>query len=62
MKKTIKLTELTKTSGCAAKIGAATLEKALKTLPKFHDSNLLVGFDTSDDACVYKLNEDTAII
>lgn len=62
MKKTVKLTELTKTSGCAAKIGAATLEKALKTLPKFYDSNLLVGFDTSDDACVYKLNEDTAII
>lgn len=62
MKNKIKLTALTKTSGCAAKIGASTLEKALKTLPKFHDSNLLVGFDTSDDACVYKLNDSTVII
>lgn len=58
----IKLTSLTKTSGCAAKIGASTLEKALSTLPKFHDSNLIVGFDTSDDACVYKLNDSTVII
>lgn len=62
MENKIKLTTLTKTSGCAAKIGASTLEKALKTLPKFNDSNLLVGFDTSDDACVYKLNDSTVII
>lgn len=62
MKNKIRLTTLTKTSGCAAKIGASTLEKALKTLPKFNDSNLLVGFDTSDDACVYKLNDSTVII
>lgn len=62
MKEKIKLTSLAKTSGCAAKIGAATLEKALETLPKFQNSNLLVGFDTNDDACVYKINESTAII
>lgn len=31
-------------------------------LPKFSDPNLLVGFDTSDDASVYKINETTAII
>jgi selenide, water dikinase len=31
-------------------------------LPKFSDPNLLVGFDTSDDASVYQLNETTAII
>lgn len=62
MKDKVKLTNLTKTSGCAAKISASTLEKALKTLPTFHDPNLLVGFETSDDACVYKLNDSTAII
>lgn len=62
MKDKIKLTTLTKTSGCAAKISASTLDKALKTLPKFFDPNLLVGFDTSDDACVYKLNDSTVII
>ena len=31
-------------------------------LPKFADDRLLVGFDTSDDACVYKLRDDLAII
>lgn len=31
-------------------------------LPKFPDERLLVGFDTSDDACVYKLREDLAVI
>ena len=58
----IRLTTMTKTSGCAAKIGPATLHTVLSSLPKFHDPNLLVGFDTSDDACVYKINEDTVAI
>lgn len=31
-------------------------------LPKFFDANLLVGFDTSDDACVYKIRDDLAVI
>lgn len=62
MKKNIKLTELTKTSGCAAKISISVLNEALNNLPKFYNENLLVGFDNSDDACVYKINDDTAII
>lgn len=31
-------------------------------MPKINDKNLIVGIDTSDDAAVYKINEDTAII
>ena len=31
-------------------------------MPKFRDPNLLVGFDTSDDASVYKIDEHTALI
>lgn len=31
-------------------------------MPKFSDPNLLVGFDTSDDASVYKMDENTALI
>lgn len=58
----IRLTTMTKTSGCAAKIGPSILQGILSSLPKFHDPNLLVGFDTSDDACVYKINEDTVAI
>ena len=34
----------------------------MRQLPKFHDDNLLVGFDTSDDAAVYKIDENTALI
>ena len=31
-------------------------------MPKFEDENLLVGFDSSDDASVYKLTDDIAMI
>lgn len=31
-------------------------------MPKFNEPNLLVGIDTSDDAAVYKINEETAVI
>ncbi|MBN1054276.1 selenide, water dikinase SelD [Clostridium botulinum] len=62
MSKDIKLTSLTKNSGCAAKIGPGVLHSVLSSLPKFEDENLIVGFDTSDDACVYKINDDTVII
>lgn len=62
MSEKIKLTSLTKTSGCAAKIGPGVLHEVLSGLPRFHNSNLLVGFDTKDDACVYKINEDIVVI
>lgn len=59
---TKRLTELSKTSGWAAKIGPETLSKILNKLPKMHDDNLLVGIETSDDAAVYKLTDDIATI
>lgn len=62
MSNNIKLTTLTKTSGCAAKIGPAVLDSVLKNLPQFEDSNLLVGFDKKDDACVYKVSDDKVVI
>lgn len=58
----IRLTTMVKTSGCAAKIGPAILHSVLDSLPKFESPNLLVGFDTSDDACVYQINQDTVAI
>lgn len=60
--KNVSLTSLVKTSGCAAKIGPGVLHKVLSQLPKFNDPNLLVGFDTSDDACVYKINDSLVMI
>lgn len=62
MKNTIKLTSLTKTSGCAAKIGPAILDSVLCNLPIFENPNLLVGFDKKDDACVYKISDDKVSI
>ena len=62
MAENIKLTSLTKTSGCAAKIGPGVLHSILSSLPKFEDANLLVGFDNNDDACVYKINDSTVVI
>ena len=49
--------------GWAAKLGPKVLEKALTKLPEgFKDKNLLVGFDTSDDCAVYKIDEKTSIV
>ncbi len=41
-----------KSGGCSAKLGPKVLSKVLSKLPKFEDENLLVGFDSSDDASV----------
>lgn len=57
-----KLTQLTKTSGWAAKIGPDILAQVLCHLPKNQDDRLIVGLETSDDAAVYKINESMAII
>lgn len=62
MKKNVPLTSLVKTSGCAAKIGPGILHNVLSQLPKFDNPNLLVGFETSDDACVYKINNSIVAI
>lgn len=51
-----------KSGGCSAKLGSKVLSKVLSKLPKFEDENLLVGFDSSDDASVYKLTDDIAMI
>ena len=54
--------EITFCGGCAAKMPAAKLRAALGRLPKTEDANLLVGFDSSDDAAVYRLAPDLAIV
>ena len=62
MSEDIKLTKLASCAGCGAKVGAGTLSRLLQDLPVQKDERLLVGFDKSDDAAVYKINDDTAII
>ena len=58
----IRLTQFAKHGGCAAKIGPDTLSRVLERLPKFSDPSLLVGFETTDDAAVYKVADDIAVI
>jgi selenide,water dikinase len=43
-------------------VGPEVLSQLLNHLPKMNDANLLVGTETSDDAAVYRLNDDTALI
>lgn len=58
----VKLTKLAKCAGCGAKVGAGTLARLLEGIRVHQDPNLLVGFDRSDDASVYKLSEDLALV
>ncbi|MCO7151632.1 selenide, water dikinase SelD [Vagococcus lutrae] len=48
--------------GCNAKIGAGELSSILKDLPQPKSDKLLVGFDSSDDAAVYALSDEQALI
>ena len=58
----VKLTKLAKCAGCGAKVGAGTLARLLEGIQVRQDPNLLVGFDRSDDASVYKISEDLALV
>ncbi len=48
--------------GCTAKLGPGVLDRVLNLLPRTQDPNLLVGFDHADDAAVYRLTEDLAMV
>ena len=49
--------------GCTAKLGAGVLSRILEKLPrKEKDPALLVGYDSRDDAAVYRLTEDLALV
>ena len=58
----VKLTQFTHGLGCACKLRPQLLEEVIKKLPKPNDSNIIVGTDSVDDAAVYLINKETAII
>ncbi|MBN1387473.1 MAG: selenide, water dikinase SelD [Bacteroidales bacterium] len=58
----IKLTHYTHGLGCACKIQPQNLEKVLGSISAFNDPMVLVGTETADDACVYRLSSETAIV
>jgi len=56
-----KLTKFVKAAGWAAKMGPGDLKQTICDL-KPNDSRILVGFDTSEDASVYQINDEQAIV
>jgi selenide, water dikinase len=58
----VKLTALSHGAGCACKLAPAELESILGALPRSGDPALLVGAETSDDAAVYRLTDDLALV
>lgn len=58
----MKLTELATAGGCAAKYSAARLEELLRGFVPAESENLLVGLDPADDAAVYRLDDDRALV
>jgi selenide, water dikinase len=59
---TTRLTELASCGGCAAKYSAARLEELLRGFVPVEAENLIVGLAPADDAAVYKLDDERAII
>lgn len=62
METEVKLTKLASCAGCGAKVGAGTLVHMLEGFRTHSDPNLIVGYDKSDDASVYVLDENRALI
>ena len=62
MEQEVKLTKLAKCAGCGAKVGAGVLAKLLEGIKVREDPNLLVGFDRSDDASVYRVSDELALV
>jgi selenide,water dikinase len=58
----LRLTKLAKRAGCAAKHPPGFLLPLLGMLPPITDPNVLVGSSTADDAAIYKLSDDLALV
>nr|WP_275066523.1 selenide, water dikinase SelD [Acidisarcina polymorpha] len=58
----MRLTQQVKAGGCASKLAPGSLAAVLSRLPKQVDPNLLVGFETSDDAGIYRIAPDLALV
>jgi selenide,water dikinase len=59
----IRLTQFSHGAGCGCKISPAVLTEILKTVPAgLQNPNLLIGFDSRDDAAVFRINDDQAVV
>jgi len=62
MSEEIKLTQYSKGGGCGCKIAPSVLQQILQTQNKAPFQNLLVGNESSDDAAVYQINDEAAVV
>ena len=62
MPEEVPLTKLVENAGCASKINQNDLKKVLSGLPKITDPRVLVNADTCDDAGVFKINDEFALV
>jgi selenide,water dikinase len=62
MTEEIKLTKFSKGGGCGCKIAPSVLQQIIKTNTASHFPGLLVGNESADDAAVYQINSDTAVV
>src|SRR5215210_8031683 len=58
----VRLTDLVTSGGCAAKYSAARLQELLRGFVPAEEDDLLVGLDPADDAAVYRLDDDRALV
>jgi selenide,water dikinase len=58
----LKLTSLSSCAGCAAKLPQDALREVLRDLPQFRNRNLLVGSTTADDAGVFRIDRERALV
>jgi len=58
----VDLLQMVEAGGCSAKISPRMLEEFLRFLPLPEDPNILVGIDTHDDAGVYRVNDELALV
>src|SRR5579863_9769574 len=59
---TYRLTEFARGAGCACKMGPGDLSHALAPLVPIDDPRLLVGRETFDDAAIFRLSDDIALV
>ena len=58
----VRLTQQTKAGGCASKLAPGLLSAVLSRLPRQQHPDLIVGFDTADDAGVFRISPETALV
>jgi selenide,water dikinase len=58
----VRLTQLSHGAGCACKLPAGSLREVLAALPRFEAADLLVGHTALDDAAVWRISDELAVV